>query len=75
MQSFIIRRGGYGPKTYWSGFKGDENVCARTKRSLRWSADVASAIRFTRESDANGVRHGLRMYRLDPSVIAIDDAT
>lgn len=73
--SFIIRRGGYGPKTYWAGFKGDDQVTPRSKRGmrLRWSKARTDAIKFVRRTDAEVVRCGLRMYRLDPSVVQISD--
>lgn len=70
---FIIRRGGYGPKTYWAGFKYLLDFSPPPKKPrLLWSKNAADAIAFVREADANVVRSGLRMYRLSPSVIKVD---
>ena len=66
---YIIRRGGYGPKTFWAGFKLNDGWFPPSKPRLKWSRNAADAIMFVHESDANEVRTGLRMYRLKPTVI------
>lgn len=66
---YIIRRGGYGPKTFWAGFKQNDGNCPPSKPRLKWSKKAADAVMFVHQSDANEVRTGLRMFRLSPSVI------
>jgi hypothetical protein len=68
---YIIRRGGYGPKTYWAGFKQCDGLnAAPAKPRLRWSKLEADAISFHTIGGADAVRIGLRMWRLNPRTVA-----
>ncbi len=56
---YVIRRGQYKNVRYWSGFKEQH----RARSGLTWSLEPGDALRFVRETDAQQIIVGMRLWK------------